>query len=109
MQTNSVTTTGTTAAHTALKDNVTPTGPDIPLPIVILRAGCTVAAVAILKSPIAALCTTETARASYTVPHTKRPARAPILADIMTSDLGGVCITQATVLTIARPANATSR
>jgi len=90
-------------------DNVTPIAPvlHIHILIAIIRADCTAAVIAITKRTDAILRIRETALASGMVPHPKRPIHVPILADIMTPNLDGVCTTQAIVLTTAGTASAT--
>ena len=102
MQTGSVTTTRTTAVHTALMDNATPVGPIvIPLRSATMWADCIVTVIAIMKRPDAALRSTETARASGIVRPTIRPVHVPILADTTTSDFGDATTIPAPVHTAA--------
>ena len=79
-----VTTTGTTARHTALMDSATPIDPVIPHTPATIRTDCTVTVIATMKRRNAALRTTRTVRAFATDRLPKLQPLVQILADITT-------------------------
>lgn len=85
MRTVSVTTTRTTAPHTALMDSVTPVDlPDIPLMLVSIMTDCSVTVIAIMRRRNAATRSTKTVCAFGLVRRPNLPELAPISAAILT-------------------------